>query len=199
MCTRAPSAAQPRSSARSARALGSRRARRKIRRVVARRHAIASGGSAPAGDFGVHEQRQRRAAPASAAPAADPLRSTLRNSSTPEGTRKHLKPRTPASTSASSSLGVAGHDAAPEADVDVALSRAPRRLRRRAPPRVVVAGTLLSGMSTSVVTPPAAAARVAVSKPSHSVRPGSLMCTCVSTTPGDTTRSGTLNTRAPVG
>ena len=31
---------------------------------------------------------------------------------------------------------------------------------------------LLSGMSTSVVTPPAAAARVAVSKPSHAVRPG---------------------------
>ena len=44
-------------------------------------------------------------------------------------------------------------------------------------------------MSTSVVTPPAAAARVAVSKPSHSVRPGSLTCTWVSTMPGETTRS----------
>ena len=32
-------------------------------------------------------------------------------------------------------------------------------------------------MSTSVVTPPAAAAAVAVAKPSHSVRPGSLTCT----------------------
>jgi hypothetical protein len=32
---------------------------------------------------------------------------------------------------------------------------------------------LLSGMSRIVVTPPAAAARVAVSNPSHSVRPGS--------------------------
>ena len=32
-------------------------------------------------------------------------------------------------------------------------------------------------MSTIVVTPPAAAARVAVAKPSHSVRPGSLTCT----------------------
>ena len=31
---------------------------------------------------------------------------------------------------------------------------------------------LLSGMSTMVVTPPAAAARVAQAKPSHSVRPG---------------------------
>src|SRR5690348_8504922 len=39
-------------------------------------------------------------------------------------------------------------------------------------------------VSTIVVTPPAAAARVAVSKPSHSVRPGSFTWTCVSTTPG---------------
>src|SRR5438093_10348648 len=44
-------------------------------------------------------------------------------------------------------------------------------------------------MSTIVVTPPAAAALVAVSKPSHSVRPGSLTWTCESTIPGDTTRS----------
>ena len=38
---------------------------------------------------------------------------------------------------------------------------------------VTVAGTLSSGMSTKVVTPPAAAALVAVAKPSHSVLPGS--------------------------
>ena len=43
---------------------------------------------------------------------------------------------------------------------------------------------LLSGMSTIVVTPPAAAARVALSKPSHSVRPGSLTWTWVSHEPG---------------
>src|SRR5688572_24821980 len=48
---------------------------------------------------------------------------------------------------------------------------------------------LFSGISTSVVTPPAAAARVADSKPSQSVRPGSLMCTCVSTRPGKMKRS----------
>ena len=54
---------------------------------------------------------------------------------------------------------------------------------------VVVAGMLLSGMSTMVVTPPAAAARVAVSNPSHSVRPGSLTCTWVSTSPGSSTSS----------
>ena len=37
--------------------------------------------------------------------------------------------------------------------------------------------------------PPAAAARVAVAKPSHSVRPGSLTCTWVSTRPGSRTSS----------
>jgi hypothetical protein len=43
---------------------------------------------------------------------------------------------------------------------------------------VVVGGIELSGMSTTVVMPPEAAARVAVQKPSQSVRPGSLRCTC---------------------
>ena len=48
---------------------------------------------------------------------------------------------------------------------------------------------LLSGMSRIVVTPPAAAAAVAVGKPSHSVRPGSLTWTWVSTSPGSSTSS----------
>ena len=58
---------------------------------------------------------------------------------------------------------------------------------------------LLSGMSTTVVTPPAAAARVADAKPSHSVRPGSLTCTWVSTRPGSSTTSSPSSTtsRAP--
>lgn len=38
---------------------------------------------------------------------------------------------------------------------------------------VVVGGMELSGMSMTVVTPPDAAARVPVQKPSQSVRPGS--------------------------
>lgn len=42
---------------------------------------------------------------------------------------------------------------------------------------VSVGGTELSGMSNTVVMPPAAAARVAHAKPSHAVRPGSLICT----------------------
>ena len=55
--------------------------------------------------------------------------------------------------------------------------------------RSTVAGIELSGMSRIVVTPPAAAAAVAVAKPSHSVRPGSLTCTWVSTMPGISTSS----------
>ena len=55
---------------------------------------------------------------------------------------------------------------------------------------------LLSGMSTIVVTPPAAAARVALAKPSHSVRPGSLTWTWVSTRPGSSTSSSASSTTA---
>ena len=42
----------------------------------------------------------------------------------------------------------------------------------------------------------AAAARVAVANPSHSVRPGSLTCTCVSTSPGSSARSPRSTSRA---
>lgn len=42
---------------------------------------------------------------------------------------------------------------------------------------MVVGGMELRGMSTTVVTPPDAAARVPVQKPSQSVRPGSLRWT----------------------
>ena len=89
---------------------------------------------------------------------------------------------------------VAGHGPAPEADVDADLVAGHGPLLARAPPTVVVGGMLLSGMSTIVVTPPAAAARVALAKPSHSVRPGSLTCTCVSTSPGSSTSSSASTT-----
>ena len=79
---------------------------------------------------------------------------------------------------------VARHRAAPEADVDEALAVRRCPASAPAPPRSTVAGIELSGMSRIVVTPPAAAAAVAVAKPSHSVRPGSLTCTWVSTMPG---------------
>src|SRR5262245_39364331 len=58
----------------------------------------------------------------------------------------------------------------------------------------------LRGMSTMVVVPPAAAARVAESNPSQSVRPGSFTWTWVSTRPGRTTRSPASTTGvSPVG
>ena len=114
--------------------------------------------------------------------------STAPNSGTPDGTRKHLNPRTPASTSASSSPALSGTTPPQNPTSTCTRPRAAARFASSAA-TVVVAGTLLSGMSTIAVTPPAAAARVAVSKPSQSVRPGSLTCTCVSTRPGDTTRS----------
>src|SRR5262249_52685498 len=49
---------------------------------------------------------------------------------------------------------------------------------------VVVGGRLFSGMSISVGTPPAAAALVAVAKPSHPGRPRSLTCTGGAPPPG---------------
>lgn len=64
---------------------------------------------------------------------------------------------------------------------------------------MVVGGRELRGMSTRVVMPPAAAARVAVQKPSHSVRPGSLTCTWVSTSPGSRASSPKSSRRAPDG
>ena len=54
---------------------------------------------------------------------------------------------------------------------------------------LTVDGIEFSGMSMIVVTPPAAAALVAVAKPSQSVRPGSLTCTWASTRPGIKTSS----------
>ena len=81
---------------------------------------------------------------------------------------------------------IVGDHAAPERDIDlaVALGRclfAPQRVDAWWSPE-----SLSSGMSTSVVMPAAAAAAVAVAKPSQSV-PGSLMCTWVSTKPGSST------------
>ena len=75
------------------------------------------------------------------------------------------------------------------------LPRAAARLAASAS-TVVVTGMLLSGISSTVVTPPAAAAAVPVAKPSHSVRPGSLRCTCESTSPGISTRSSASTNEA---
>ncbi len=84
-------------------------------------------------------------------------------------------------------LGISVDDAPPCGPVDPYVALAAARLASSAA-TLIVSGTQLRGMSTSVVTPPAAAARVAVPKPSQS-RPGSLMCTCESTSPGKRSRS----------
>jgi len=55
---------------------------------------------------------------------------------------------------------------------------------------VVVGGIELRGMSTTVVMPPDAAARVPVQKPSQSVRPGSLRCTCALETEDEENKVG---------
>jgi hypothetical protein len=57
-----------------------------------------------------------------------------------------------------------------------------------------VAGDRPAPETTRVVIPPAAAALVAVPKPSHSVLPGSQTCTCESTSPGSNTTSGPSST-----
>ena len=101
---------------------------------------------------------------------------------------KHLKPKTPASCSPRRSSMLPGIAPPQKPTSTCAASCAAFRLTCR-PSTVVVGGMLLSGMSMIVVTPPAAAARVAVAKPSHSVRPGSLTCTWLSTRPGSSTSS----------
>src|SRR5580700_2542811 len=109
-------------------------------------------------------------------------------SSEPEFARKHLKPSTPASWSGPRLPRLPGMT--PPQKPTSTWHCPPAALRLMASASgVTVAGTLSSGMSTKVVTPPAAAALVAVAKPSHSVLPGSHRCTWGSMRPGSTTTS----------
>ena len=108
-----------------------------------------------------------------------------------------LEPEDPGVVQPAQVVDVARDRTAPEADVDV-RGRPARTFRLiSSPSTVVVGGMLFSGMSMIVVTPPAAAARVAVAKPSHSVRPGSLTCTWLSTRPGSNTSSSARSTVSP--
>ena len=100
-----------------------------------------------------------------------------------------MNPNTPAASSSASEPRLPG-TAPPQKPMSTyAAAAAAGRLSWSAR-TVVVGGMELSGMSTIVVTPPAAAARVAERKPSHSVRPGSLTWTWESTSPGSSTASG---------
>ncbi len=105
------------------------------------------------------------------------------NSLTPLSTRNALKPSTPASISGRRSAPLPGTTPPQK---PTSMCTAPRAASRLAanPSVVVVGGTQLSGMSTRVVTPPAAAAAVALANPSHAVRPGSLTWTWVFDQPG---------------
>jgi hypothetical protein len=87
--------------------------------------------------------------------------------------RKHLKPTTPASQSLPSSSLLPGTTPPQNPQSTCNFLSATASFFWNAA-TVVVAGIEFSGMSTIVVTPPAAAARVALSNPSQSVRPGSL-------------------------
>lgn len=119
------------------------------------------------------------------------------NSSTPECSRKHLKPKTPSSCRPRRSPRFPGTAPPQNPTSTNAWCSATLRFTSSAATSTV-GGIELSGMSTIVVTPPAAAARVAEAKPSHSVRPGSLTWTWVSTRPGSSTSSSARSiTRAP--
>ena len=101
-----------------------------------------------------------------------------------------LKPTTPRAASSSSRPTSPGHEAAPQREVDERAALRQRRASRRTRRRSTVGGWALSGMSIAAVAPPAASARVPVSKPSQSVRPGSLKCTCASTAAGQEMQAG---------
>ena len=137
-----------------------------------------------------------RARPGSAARRAGrlrPPRETRRSRSGPGTPSRRTRPRRAASPTSAALPGTS-----PPQNAQSTLPRPPAASRlRSSASREVVTGLLLSGMSTSVVTPPAAAACVALSKPSHSVRPGSLTWTWLSTRPGSRTRSPTSSVGVP--
>ncbi len=112
----------------------------------------------------------------------------------PRVAQERLEPDDPGVGQRLDLVGVARDQAAEEPAVHPELppGGVPLGGQRRG---VVVTGLLLSGMSTSVVIPPAAAAAVAVGNPSQSARPGSLMWTWVSTRPGRIIRSPRSSTR----
>ena len=120
----------------------------------------------------------------------------IRRTSTPLSIMKHLNPRTPASTRGVRWFFRLLSDFQVNCDaLDIEFTSLPGMTPPQKPtsvqhwpwaasrliPRfstVVVGGIELSGMSTTVVTPPDRPALVPVQKPSQSVRPGSFKCTC---------------------
>ncbi len=124
--------------------------------------------------------------PSSAArciPSRNVRSSTAAKSSIPLFDMKAFKPITPRSRSVSSSAKFPGTNPPQSAKSTNECFSAAARFASKLGPSIV-GGCAFSGMSKTVVVPPAAAAREPVAKPSHSVRPGSLKWTCASITPG---------------
>ncbi len=96
-----------------------------------------------------------------------------------------LKPTTPSSASSASCATLPGTSPPQSAKSVTAAPSAASTFRRNASASTV-GGCAFSGMSTTHVVPPAAAAAVPLAQPSQSARPGSLKCTCASTAPGRT-------------
>ena len=105
------------------------------------------------------------------------------NSAIPESIKNDLTPSTPAVNNSSKSSILCGTTPPQKPQSTQSLSLTAANFSSKAV-LVIVTGIQFNGISTKVVIPPAAAAWVAVLKPSHSVRPGSLICTCESTKPG---------------
>ena len=156
---RAPVARHSRITSAIAGLLGGRRPRREVRRVAPR-----IGGRERVrrvdrpGDLGVDQQRRAEAGARIAIAGASSTSPTQPNSATPESTRKHLKPSTPSATRPASSPALPGTTPPQNPTSTAHWPVAAARLAANAS-RVVVGGIELSGMSTSVVTPPIAAAR----------------------------------------
>ena len=128
--------------------------------------------------------------------AERPSRGIGGNSPTPESAMNILKPHTPSPASGRMSGIDPGTTPPQKATSTESFPSAAVRFLASAS-TLVVGGMLFSGMSTMVVAPPAAAAIVAVAKPSQSLRPGSLTWTCVSTRPGRTMRSPKSRSAGP--
>src|SRR5262249_24842145 len=115
----------------------------------------------------------------------------------PDGTKNDLNPRTPHSINDCNAPVFPG-TTPPQNPVSTKHWPSAALNFSRNASVVVVAGIEFKGMSMIVVTPPAAAARVAVANPSQCVRPGSFTWTCVSARPGiNTELSGTSTTLEP--
>ena len=127
------------------------------------------------------------ARPAAAMPRASVSASQAGNSGHPLSHRNALRPTTPLSNSGPRACAFSGTSPPQRAKSTSDAFSASSRFATTASARIV-GGSESMGMSTTVVTPPAAAARLPVAHPSQSSRPGASKCTWASTAPGSRAR-----------